>query len=222
MKFHSFVLLVIIALVGNFSAVLAQVDSVIGQVTSSPAETFAGGISGDGRLIVFESTGNLATENPRNADGNREVFLFDYAQRRIFQITDTKSLLTNAAMPPVFSNVKVEISNLRPVISNNGRWIAFGSNANSVSQPQANLTPGNFDAASLNDSMNNNPLTTDGNTEMWLYQVPAVAPVDLSFGGEISPINLSADCGFKRCRSACYGSNIGGVKNFAGFASDGN
>ncbi|CAN5646337.1 hypothetical protein BH24ACI2_BH24ACI2_10440 [soil metagenome] len=192
MKFHSFVLLVIIALVGNFSAVLAQVDSVIGQVTSSPAETFAGGISGDGRLIVFESTGNLATENPRNADGNREVFLFDYAQRRIFQITDTKSLLTNAAMPPVFSNVKVEISNLRPVISNNGRWIAFGSNANSVTQPQANITPGNFDAASLNDSMNNNPLTTDGNTEMWLYQVPAVAPVDLSFGGEISPINLSA------------------------------
>lgn len=192
MKFHSFVLLVIIALIGSFSAVSAQVDSVIGQVTSSPAETFAGGISGDGRLIVFESTGNVATENPRNADGNREIFLFDYAQRRIFQITDTKSLLTNTAMPPTFSNIKVEISNLRPVISNNGRWIAFGSNANSVTQPQANITPGNFDAASLNDSMNNNPLTTDGNTEMWLYQVPAVAPVDLSFGSEISPTNLSA------------------------------
>jgi len=25
--------------------------------------------------------------------GNREIFLYDYAQRRIFQITDTKSIL---------------------------------------------------------------------------------------------------------------------------------
>ena len=56
-------------------------------------ESFAGGMSGDGRFVVFESRGNVATVNPRNEDGNVEVFLFDYAQRRIFQITDTKSVL---------------------------------------------------------------------------------------------------------------------------------
>ncbi len=193
MKFHIFVLFVVIAFIGIFTPASAQVrDSVIGQVTDSAKESLAGGISGDGRLIVFESTGNIATENPRNSDGNREIFIFDYAQRRIFQITDTKSLLTNPAMPADFSNVKVEISNLRPVISNDGRWIAFGSNVNSVSMPQANITPGSFDAASLTDAMGNNPLTSDGNTEMWIYQIPAVAPANLSSGSEIPITDLSA------------------------------
>jgi len=47
-------------------------------------------ISANGRFVVFESNGNLATQNPSNADGNREIFLADYAQRRIFQLTNTK------------------------------------------------------------------------------------------------------------------------------------
>ncbi len=76
-----------------FSFVPAQVNTVIGQFTDSPNESFAGSASGNGRFVVFESRGNLATENPRNEDGNSEIFLFDYAQRRIFQITDTKSVL---------------------------------------------------------------------------------------------------------------------------------
>ncbi len=195
MKFHIFVFFIIIILFGSISTVSAQVDSAIGQITNSPAESFAGGISGDGRFVVFESTGNIATENPRNADGNREIFLFDYAQRRIFQITDTKSLLTDPAAAATFGNIKVEISNLRPRISNDGRWIAFGSNVNSVANPQAGITPGNFDAASLNDSSGTtvtNPLTDDGNTEIWLYQVPAVTPVNLSSGAEIPVTDLSA------------------------------
>ncbi|HEX8734215.1 MAG TPA: hypothetical protein VF721_02760 [Pyrinomonadaceae bacterium] len=54
----------------------AQVDSVIGQVTSSLNESYVGGLSGDGRFAVFESNGNLATENPRNADGNTEMWLY--------------------------------------------------------------------------------------------------------------------------------------------------
>ncbi|MGI8639874.1 MAG: hypothetical protein ACR2MG_07955 [Pyrinomonadaceae bacterium] len=191
MKFHIIVLLAIIALFGSFSLVSAQADSVIGQITNSPAESFAGGISGDGRLVVFESTGNIATENPRNTDGNREIFIFDYAQRRIFQITDTKSLLIDPTKAAIFSNIKVEIINLRPSFSNDGRWIAFGSNVNSVLSPQAGITPGSFDAASLNDATGNNPLTSDGNTEIWLYQVPAVASVNLSSGVEIPITDLS-------------------------------
>ena len=195
MKFHIIVFIFIIALFGSFSLVSAQVDSAIGQITSSASESFAGGISGDGRLVVFESTGNIATENPRNADGNREIFIFDYAQRRIFQITDTKSLLTDATLTATSDNVKVEISNLRPVMSNNGRWIAFGSNVNSVASPAAGITPGSFDAASLNNTSVTpvtNPLTSDGNTEIWLYQVPAVTPVNLSSGAEIALTDLSA------------------------------
>ncbi|HXG83799.1 MAG TPA: hypothetical protein VNI84_07215 [Pyrinomonadaceae bacterium] len=192
MKFHIFIFLAIIVFSANFSSVSAQADSVIGQITSSAQESFAGGISGDGRLVVFESTGNVATENPRNADGNREIFVFDYAQRRIFQITDTRSLLTDITKPVDNINIKVAIVNLRPVISNDGRWIAFSSNANSLAQPIANLTPGSFDANTLTDSAGNNALTQDANTELWLYQIPAVTPVNLSSGSEIQLTDLSA------------------------------
>ena len=111
------------------TAALGQVDSVIAQLSNSPAESFAGGISGNGRFVVFESRGNLATENPRNADNNVEIFLFDYAQRRIFQLTDTKSVLFNPSLPALFSNIRVEITNVRPVISNDGRWIAAPAHA---------------------------------------------------------------------------------------------
>ncbi|MDQ3322495.1 MAG: hypothetical protein M3525_08725, partial [Acidobacteriota bacterium] len=205
MKFHFFIVFAIIALYATFSHVSAQSDSVIGQITSSPNESFAGGISGDGRFVVFESNGNLATENPRNTDGNREIFIFDYAQRRIFQITDTRSLLTNATGAATFDNIRVEILSIRPVISNNGRWIAFGSNA-TTAFPATSTTPevvsatnpGNFDANAftVRDASGNfvsNPLTGDGNTEMWLYQIPAVAPVaNLSSGAEIQPTDLSS------------------------------
>ena len=192
MKFHIFILLAIIIFSANLSSVSAQVDSVIGQITSSAQESFANGISGDGRLVVFESTGDVATENPRNADGNREIFIFDYAQRRIFQITDTKSLLTDTTKAATTDNIKVAIVNLRPSISNDGRWIAFGSNANSLLTPLANVTPGSFDANSITDSAGNNALTQDGNTELWLYQIPAVAPANLSSGSEIPLTDLSA------------------------------
>ncbi len=106
MKFHIFIFLAIIIFSANLTTVSAQADSVIGQITSTPQESFANGISGDGRFVVFESTADVATENPRNADGNREIFVFDYAQRRIFQITDTKSLLTYPAGLATLDNVK--------------------------------------------------------------------------------------------------------------------
>ena len=173
--------------------VSAQVDSVLGQISASLTDSFAGGMSGDARLVVFESTGNVATENPRNADGNREIFIFDYAQRRIFQITDTKSVLINTANSPTTDNIKVEISNIRPVISNNGRWIAFGSNATTSTPTTPDATnPGSFDGNSFTTTSGTNPLTSDANLEMWLYQIPAVAPANLSSGEEIPITNLSA------------------------------
>jgi hypothetical protein len=199
-KFHIIFTLTIAALFGSLSTASAQVDSAIGQITNSTVESFAGAISGDGRLVVFESTGNLATENPHNADGNREIFIFDYAQRRIFQITDTTSLRVTATNPFTQANILVSIVNARPTISNDGRWIAFGSNA-TVAFPGNGTTlppivsasnPGSFNADSFTTGTPAvNSLTNDGNTEMWLYEVPAVAPADLSAGGEIAVTNLS-------------------------------
>ncbi|MFN2514288.1 MAG: hypothetical protein ABR568_23100, partial [Pyrinomonadaceae bacterium] len=104
-----------------------------------------------GRLVVVESNGDISTEkiptrdsagnlNPNarnNEDGNREIFLIDYAQRRIFQITNTRNVPkptpsptptptpsptatptpTPAPTPPDPANIQIEISNNRPMIT---------------------------------------------------------------------------------------------------------
>ena len=72
MTFRRTFLLFALAIFSMSVSVSAQIESVIGQLSNSGAESFAGGISGDGRFVVFESRGNLATENPRNADYNPE------------------------------------------------------------------------------------------------------------------------------------------------------
>ncbi|HMJ09236.1 MAG TPA: hypothetical protein VK468_09535, partial [Pyrinomonadaceae bacterium] len=193
MKLRLFFLAIISAFITMPMLVSAQVNSVIGQFTSSVEESFAGGMSGDGRFVVFESRGNIATENPRNGDFNTEIFLFDYAQRRIFQITDTKSVVIDTAVLPIASNIKVEISNKRPVISNDGRWIAFGSNATTSTVATPDTTnPGSFDGNSFTPATGANPLTLDGNLEIWLYQIPAYGPADLSSGDELPLTDLSA------------------------------
>jgi hypothetical protein len=187
-------------------------DSFVGQITNSAFESFAGSASGNGRFVVFESKGDLATENPRNADGNLEIFLWDAAQRRIFQITDTKSLLTDTTLPSTFDNVRVEILNTRPVISNDGKWIAFSSNAtiafpgDGTNPPIVSSTnPGSFDANAFTaptptpspspaatPTPGANNLTNDGNLEMWIYQIPAYTDVpDLANGDELPVTNLA-------------------------------
>jgi uncharacterized protein (TIGR03437 family) len=169
-------------------------DSFFAQITSSPtAGSFVGGISGNGRFVVFESTGDLATLNPNelsrtinNADGNREIFLYDYAQRRIFQITNTTvarvdpnkpALSVNTATGlPDFSNVAVDVSNNRPSISRDGRWIVFSSNAD---------TPSAFDG-----DMNKTALIADGNQEIFLYRIPDAPAADLRSGADTGFTNL--------------------------------
>jgi uncharacterized protein (TIGR03437 family) len=214
----SFAAVALFLLFGALDAAHAQTltptpDSVIFQVTAStiPAvptptptatptatptpglplnrESFAGDTSGDGRFVVIESSGDISTErtNARNnADGNQEIFLFDYAQRRIFQITNTKSALKDAAASPVDpANIDVRVVNLDPVISHDGRWIAFISNANI--KENNTLTPKDFDGQA-----NAAALKLDGNTEIFLYQIPAVAAVDLSSGAEVTPVDLTS------------------------------
>ncbi|HEX8501405.1 MAG TPA: hypothetical protein VF659_12555 [Pyrinomonadaceae bacterium] len=153
-------------------------------------DSFAGDISGNGRFVVIESQGDIATDRTaarNNADGNTEIFLFDYAQRRIFQLTNTKSVLkdaTKSAVDP--ANLDVHVVNLRPSISHDGRWIVFASNA--YSDANLSLTPKNFDGPA-----NAAALRADGNTEIFIYRIPDVPEVNLSQGTEIAVIDLAAN-----------------------------
>jgi uncharacterized protein (TIGR03437 family) len=213
----------------NLSQSTAQnaADPFVTQFTNFCADAYAGGISGNGRFVVVESNGDIATERTaarNNADGSREIFLVDYAQRRVFQITNGKNSVrptptpsptatatptatptptptptpdpsatptptpippfptptpTPACAPPPFdTTVGVAVTNLRPVISHDGRWIVFSSNA---------PTPANFDATV---DANRMALLADGNQELWLYNVPQVANpnADLASGDE-QPLN---------------------------------
>jgi uncharacterized protein (TIGR03437 family) len=181
----------LVLFVGASAVVHAQTtpDSFVTQITTSPRDSFAGDTSGNGRFVVIESTGDISTEKTaarNNADGNREIFLLDYAQRRIFQITNTTSARVDTTKPAIdftsaatsldFSNVKVEVSNNEPVLSNNGRWIAFTSNAS---------TPDSFDG-----DANSAALLADGNQEVFLYFIPATTAVTLSNGADPAFIDL--------------------------------
>ncbi len=179
--------------VGASSTIYAQTtpDPFVAQVTSSARNSFAGDMSGNGRLVVIESEGDISTEKTasrNNADGNREIFLLDYAQRRIFQITNTTSARVDTTKPALdftvstnptnFSNIKVEVSNNKPTLSNNARWIAFSSNAS---------TPDNFDG-----DANSAALMADGNQEIFIYFIPATPAVILSSGADPGPVDLTA------------------------------
>lgn len=142
--------------------------------------TLSSDMSGDGRFIVFESSGNIATYNPRNADGNIEIFLHDVAQRHIFQLTDTKSITQTTTCSAQYPQtaIKLAIVNSHAQISNDGKWIVFSSNA-TTSLPSAapdGTNPGNFDA---NLPGRLQILQQDANYEIWLYKLPVYQSINL-------------------------------------------
>jgi uncharacterized protein (TIGR03437 family) len=157
--------------------------------SSQPRNSFANDISGSGRFVVIESAGDIATDRSsarNNADGNQEIFLFDYAQRRVFQITNTKSALKSTTGSTTDqTNIDVQVVNLQPVISHDGRFIVFESNA--YIDANASLTPKNFDGQA-----NAAALKTDGNTEIFIYRIPDVTDIDLSQGTEVPVTDLAA------------------------------
>lgn len=180
------------------TAALAQTptptpDPFVAQITSTDSDNFARDIDGSGRFVVIESSGNLATVEPRNSDGNREIFLFDYAQRRIFQITDTRHVLTDATKTGTArfarSNIAVEITSNRPMISRDGKWIAFTSNG--FDPADAASSPFQFHGDTAAAAVQTR-LKGDGNQEIFLYQLPAVAAgVSLTSGDNLPLQNLS-------------------------------
>jgi uncharacterized protein (TIGR03437 family) len=203
----------------------ATPDPFAAQLTSSPAGfySYAGDVSGNGRFVVFESIGDVATEkipsknpdgttNPgarNNEDGNREIFLIDYAQRRIFQITDTKNVQKPPASPtptptptatptpspgatptpspvptpPDLSLVRIEISNNHPMISFEPVLVG-GKRVYTIVFSSNAPDPRLFDGVvtkALTDDANNG-----WNQEVWTYQLPETDDnFDLSNGDEV-------------------------------------
>ena len=201
---------------GAFSVAQGQANSptpdpYVAQLTASPINfaSFSGDISGNGRFVVFDSNGNLDTQNPRNADGNREIFILDYAQRRIFQITNTKNVQKPAPSPtptptptPTPSpaptptptplptpadpaQIKIEISSSHPAITFEPALVA-GKRTYTIVFGSNSPNPGSFDGT---DSA---ALVADGNQEVWIYQLPNIDDTyDLSAGDDLPLIDLT-------------------------------
>src|SRR5215813_8945284 len=142
-------------------------NSVLNQVGS-----FAGDTTANGRFVVIESNGDIATEKTatrNNQDGNREIFIYDYAQRRTYQITNTRNVLKPAGSPspspspspsvspspsPTVSptppaddstNIQIEVSNNRPMISLEPTLAGGNRTYTVVFSSNAPVTPALFD-----------------------------------------------------------------------------
>ena len=228
--FGSCCALVLLLLVfGVFSSVTAQSasatpDPFVHQLTSSPLGnasnqfgSFAGDISANGRFVVFESNGNVATQNPNNADGNREIFLVDYAQRRIFQITDTKNVPIASASPspspspsptptpsPTPSDpalIKYEISSNRPVLSYEPALVggAPGSRTYTIVFSSNAPTLPTFAGTDLAGFVGTTTApAAEGNQELWIYRFTVPEVTDLSSGDEVPLLDLSTIGTFTR------------------------
>ncbi|HKO99199.1 MAG TPA: hypothetical protein VJU86_19525 [Pyrinomonadaceae bacterium] len=216
----------LIVVLGAFSFVKGQTasatpDPFVSQITASgaggllnPFITSAGDITANGRFVVFESNGNVATQNRNNADGNRELFLFDYVQRRIFQLTNTRNVLkppaspsptptpspspsptasptpTPGPTPADTSLVAIEISNNRPMISAEPILIG-GQRFYTIVFSSNAPNPANFDGTG------SAALSADANQEVWIYLVPGVTDQPLTTGDEFAFIDLSVG-GFRQ------------------------
>ncbi len=204
------------------AAASATPDPFVVQLTSSPLgdlfnrfSSNANDMSANGRFVVFESNGDVATEKTatrNNADGNREIFLADYAQRRIFQITNTKNVPNPTPTPTATptptptptpsasptptptptpipaptpadpAQVKIEISNNRPMISLEPTLVAGQRVYAIVFSSNAPTLP-DFDGTTIS-SADATALAADGNQELWTYDIPAVPDVDLTSGAD--------------------------------------
>jgi uncharacterized protein (TIGR03437 family) len=194
-------------------------DPFVTQVTHSSRDSFAGDTSANGRFVVIESSGDIATEKTttrNNQDGNRELFLFDYAQRRIFQLTNTRSVLNPPGSPsptpspspspsvspsptasptptPVDpSSVAIDISNNAPMISLEPQLVAGQRTYTIVFSSNAPVSPASFDGTDP-AAPGASTLASDGNWEIWTYSftVPDIPQSALSSGANVGPIDLT-------------------------------
>ncbi len=209
---------------GAFSSVFGQAPSAtpnpfVAQLTSSPAgfQSFAGDLSLNGRFVVVESNGDISTEKTtarNNADGNRELFIIDYAQRRIFQLTNTRNVQkppasptptptpaasptptpTPAPTPADPSLVKYEISLNRPVISFEPPLVGGpgGTRTYTVVFSSNAPTLPNFDGTDLPGFVGTTTSPApEGNQELWIYQFTVAEVANLASGADVPFQDLS-------------------------------
>ena len=205
---------------GSLASVSAQTssptpDPFVVQLTSNPSAAFntsIGDITANGRFVVFVSNGDLSTEKTidgrNNADGNREIFLADYAQRRIFQITNTKNVPnpspsptptptptptpsptpspsptpTPLPTPADLTLVKIEIANRTPMISLAPQLVG-GQRVYTIVFSSNAPNPKFFDGTE-------GTLAQDGNSEIWIYRFSA-PDVDLTLGADLPRSDLA-------------------------------
>lgn len=105
---------------------LAQITDSTGRFGSGSSDP---SISADGTRIAFTSDRDLAPGNPGNADGNKEVFLFDTGTGALIQ-------LTNSTNPNSIPRPKIDAAGLR---------VTFGA--------AYDLAPGNPGNADGNDEI---------------------------------------------------------------------
>src|ERR1044072_1011395 len=212
--------IVSLVLGGSLASVSAQTssptpDPFVVQLTSTPNTAFTtsiGDMTANGRFVVFVSNGDLSTEKlidgRNNADGNREIFLADYAQRRIFQITNTKNVANPAPSPsptptpsptatptPMRAATRTLIptpadpSQGKIEITNRGQMISLapqlldGQRVYTIVFSSNAPNPANFDGTEGN-------LAQDANSEIWIYRF-AAADVDLTLGTDLPRQDLA-------------------------------
>ncbi|HYG11911.1 MAG TPA: hypothetical protein VD835_18330, partial [Pyrinomonadaceae bacterium] len=101
-----------------------------------------------------------------------------------------------------------EVSNNRPFISRDGRWIVFSSNAD---------TPFNF-----NGDTNKTALMADGNQEIFLYRIPDVPAVDLRSGVDTPFVNLSQNAFTRITNTAASRLPVAGTATNTSIVADDN
>jgi WD40-like Beta Propeller Repeat len=233
---------------GSLVSVSAQTptatpDPFIVQITSNPGPAFntvIGDMTANGRFVVFVSNGDVSTEKTatrNNADGNREIFLYDYAQRRIFQITNTRHVPnptpspsptpsptptpspspspsptpTPTPTPADLSLVAIEVDNRSPMISLAPALVG-GLRSYVIVFSSNAPAPANTTA----------PSNTDANSEIWIYRMPAVADVDLTLGTDLPLQDLAAGTFFQVTTSTASRAPTPGSSSAAPFFADDN
>jgi Tol biopolymer transport system component len=145
-------------------------------------------LSADGRYLVFTSTAeNLA---PGQVEGNLnqdDVFLFD-------RVTGGVTLVSHAAGAPATTAAGTSDS---PVISADGAWVAFRSNA-------PNLVPGQADGSGLTDVF----LFERGTGALSLVS-RAAGTATTAGNGASGPPTISDDGGFVAYPSLCTNLVVG-------------
>jgi uncharacterized protein (TIGR03437 family) len=242
------------ALTSAQSPATATPDAFLTQVTHASGRDSSGSdISANGRFVVFESTGDVATlkpeqnaasKSPNNTDGNIEVFLYDYAQRRIFQLTDTRSVPKAASSTPTpspspspsatptaspsptpldLSNVQIEINSVRPMISLEPT-LASGQRTYTIVFSSNAPNPGGFNGVDPGaiPADGNRTLATDANQEIWTYTLPAVTDVDLTTGADIPYQDLSTGAFARVTATAASRAPSAGSTTAAPFVADDN